>query len=143
MKTLRIELLALAVLLSLPVAGAAAEPFKVVANTAVREASVSRDALSRMFLKKTTRWSGGHEIRPVQPRSDALRAAFADRVHDMSLGALRSYWTQMIFSGRDVPPVEKGTDEQVIAYVREHPGAIGYVSSGADTGGVKLLELRP
>lgn len=139
----RALLLALLAAVALPRASAAAERYKVVAHPSVSQTSLSRDELSRVFLKKTTRWPGGQEIRPVEPRAGLpVRDAFVSDVHDMSAGALRSYWTQMIFSGRDVPPVEKGTDEQVVAYVREHPGAIGYVSHGADAAGVKVVDVR-
>lgn len=145
MKTFRTQalLLALAAAVALPRATAAGEKYKVIANPSVAQASLSRDELSRVFLKKTTRWPGGQEIRPVEPRAGAaVRDAFVSDVHQLSAGALRSYWTQMIFSGRDVPPVEKGTDEQIVAYVREHPGAIGYVSHGADAPGLKVLDVR-
>lgn len=145
MSTSRARALAVALALAAgPGPAAADEPFRVIANPAVARSTVSRDELSRVFLKKTTRWPDGAEIHPVEPRADApARAAFLDRVHRMSADALRGYWTQMIFSGRDVPPVEKGTDEQIVAYVREHAGALGYVSPGAATTGVKVLEVRP
>jgi ABC-type phosphate transport system substrate-binding protein len=131
----------LAALLLAPGAPRAREGFKVVAHPSVKETTLTREALSRIFLKKTTRWDAGDEIRPVEQAT--LRSSFADQVHAMSGGALRSYWTQMIFSGRDVPPVERGTDEQILAYVREHRGSIGYVSAEADLSGVKVLEVKP
>lgn len=144
MTTVRLRAVALAAVLALPLAAAAGEPFKVIANASVPRATLTREELARAFLRKTTRWPDGSEIRPAEPRGDAAaRAAFGERVLGMSRGALRSYWTQMIFSGRDVPPVEKASDEQVVAYVREHPGALGYVSADADTSGVKVLPLRP
>ena len=45
-----------------------------------------------------------------------------------SVAAVRSYWQQRIFSGRDVPPPEVDTENQVIKYVAGDPGALGYVS---------------
>ena len=37
---------------------------------------------------------------------------------------------------------ELASDEAVLAYVREHRGAVGYVSASAETSSVKVLELR-
>jgi ABC-type phosphate transport system substrate-binding protein len=57
---------------------------------------------------------------------------------------VKSYWQQQIFSGRDVPPPEKQTENDVVAFVRSNPGAIGYVSKGVDIGrGVKALSVAP
>jgi hypothetical protein len=59
-----------------------------------------------------------------------------------SPAAVRNYWQQRIFTGRGVPPPELATDDAVLAYVREHRGAVGYGSTSAETGSVKVLELR-
>lgn len=143
MRPLALHALALALAAALPAAATPAEPFKVIVNAGAPTASVTREELARAFLRKTTRWPDGTEILPVEPRGDApARAAFLDQVLRMSRGALRGYWTQMVFSGRDVPPLEKGTDPQIVAYVREHRGALGYVSADADTAGVKVIPVR-
>ena len=49
---------------------------------------------------------------------------------------------QAIFSGRGVPPPELDSDEAVIRFVLKYPGAIGYVSAGADIGAAKPLHVR-
>ena len=59
-----------------------------------------------------------------------------------SLEAVRTYWQQMIFSGRELPPPELRSDEEVVGYVLRRPGAIGDVSAGADLHGAKVLTLR-
>lgn len=122
---------------------AAAEDFKVVVHPDNPAAEVEREALSRLFLKKTLRWPDGVAVQPVEPAATALRAAFCEQVHRKSLNAVKSYWTQLIFSGRDVPPLERTGDAEVLAYVRATRGALGYVSAAADTAGVKVLPFRP
>jgi ABC-type phosphate transport system substrate-binding protein len=46
-----------------------------------------------------------------------------------------------VFSGKDVPPPEKGTDADVVAFVKSNPGAIGYVAAGS-ADGVKVVSLK-
>jgi hypothetical protein len=58
------------------------------------------------------------------------------------VAAVRSYWQQIIFTGRGVPPVEFGNDSAVLSYVRSHRGAVGYVSAGTHIDGVSVLEVR-
>lgn len=135
--------LALAALLLATALPAAAEDFKVVVHPDNPAAELTGPELSRLFLKKTLRWPERRPVQPVEPASTRLREQFARAIHQKSLNAVKSYWNQVIFSGQDVPPLEKPDDAAVVAFVRSDPGAIGYVSAGADTAGVKVLVVRP
>ncbi len=133
-----------AALLLAPAAALAGGGFKLIVNADQKAVRLSRDEVSRIFLKKLTRWDGGAEIRVVQPKTDSpVRQAFDPAVHKMAPAAVRAYWAQMVFSGRDVPPLERTNDEAIVAFVRDNPGAIGLVSEGASLGGgVRVVELR-
>jgi ABC-type phosphate transport system substrate-binding protein len=134
----------LALLLALAASPARAEEgFKVVVNAENPATEVSTRELSRYFLKKTIRWRDGVEVRPVEPATPLLRERFAEQIHEKSLNAVKAYWNQLIFAGRDVPPLERTGDAEVLAYVRATRGAVGYVSPGADTAGVKILAVKP
>jgi ABC-type phosphate transport system substrate-binding protein len=117
--------------------------FRLVVHPSNQQRSAERAFLADAFLKKTSRWEGGETIRPVDLRPAAApRRVFTERVLKRSVGAVRSYWQQRIFSGRDVPPPELESDDDVIAFVAKHPGAIGYVSGASKLRGVKELALR-
>jgi ABC-type phosphate transport system substrate-binding protein len=132
-----------AALAALPgAAPAVADDFKVVVHPDNPASELDREALSRLFLKKSLRWPDGVAVEPVEPSALRLREAFAGQIHRKRLGAVRSYWTQVIFSGRDVPPLERAGDAEVLAYVRATRGAVGYVSASADAAGVKVLTVR-
>ncbi len=140
MRTTKTMLVLLALFLA--PAGLAEEGFKVIVNSSNGASSVTRSQLSRYFLKKTTTWSNGQQVAPVQPADERVRSAFSRDVHGKSLGALTSYWNQVVFSGRDVPPLEKRTEEAVVEYVRSTPGAIGFVSPETATSGVKVVSVK-
>src|SRR6185369_16960991 len=92
------------------------------------------------FLKSATHWSDGEAIRAVdQKPSSPTRTSFSSGVLRRSIAAVRSYWQQRIFSGRDVPPPELDSDEAVVTYVLEHRGAVGYVSGAAKVRGAKVV----
>ena len=141
MKITKLSVLLVAVALAVP---ASAEGFKLIVNADQKTQRLSKDEVSRIFLKKVTRWDSGTEIRVVQPKVDSVvRHSFDPAVHKLPPAAVRAYWAQMVFSGRDVPPVEKANDEAIIDFVRDNPGAIGVVSEGASLGGgVKVLEVK-
>ena len=121
---------------------AAQQGYVVIVNDANSVSSVNATDLSRMFMKKVNRWESGLDVVPVdQPESAAAREAFSAQVHGKSVSAVHAFWQQQIFSGRAVPPAEKASDEQVIAFVRSTPGAVGYVSAGASLSGVKRVQV--
>jgi ABC-type phosphate transport system substrate-binding protein len=138
-----LRLLLIAALTALPAgpAPAAEQPFLVVAHPAVTVAGLPRNQLSRLFLKKSTHWPDGSTALPVEPLDPKLRRAFAEQVHERSAASVAAYWNALIFSGRELPPLEKATDADVVAFVRATPGAVGYVSTGADVAGLKLLAV--
>jgi len=129
----------------LPAAEAQPGGIKVIVNATNAETSLTPQEVSQYFLKRTTRWRGNGPIVPVDlPVASAVRERFSRDVLRRSASAVDSYWTKQIFSGSGLPPLTLRTEHEVIAYVREHPGAIAYVS--ADTGlgeGVKALEIEP
>jgi ABC-type phosphate transport system substrate-binding protein len=117
--------------------------FKVVAHPAVPVDSLSRSDVSRVFLKKQIRWSSGASAVPVDQAADSsVRGAFSKAIHQKPTAAIVAYWQKQVFSGRDVPPATRGSDSEVLAFVKATPGAIGYVSPGASTAGVKVIEIR-
>ena len=123
-------------------AGESAE-FRVIVHPSNPLRSADRGLLADAFLKKLTRWSNGEPIRPVDLHADnRARRRFSEAILKRSVGAVRGYWQQRIFSGRDVPPTELESDESVIAFVAKYEGAIGYVSAGAKLVGVRELSIE-
>lgn len=105
--------------------------------------AVERKFLADVFLKKVTRWGHLETIRPVDQKPDApVRASFTVAVMRRSVEAVKTYWQQAIFSGRDIPPPELDSDEDVVRYVLRTPGAVGYVSGTADLRGARALAVR-
>ncbi len=123
-------------------APALAEEFKVIVHASNTVTSLSRDDAAMLFLKKVTHWGSGKLVQVVEPAPGPVRDAFYRNVAGKSPAAVKAYWNQLIFSGREVPPVSKTSDEDVVAFVRSNPGALGYVSPGADLHGVKAVELK-
>jgi ABC-type phosphate transport system substrate-binding protein len=119
------------------------QPFVVIVHPDNPLAATNRKLLSDAFLKKVTRWGNGELIRPVdQAPETGVRRKFSEDVLNRSVAAVRSYWQQIIFSGRDVPPPELPGDAEVVRYVVGHSGAVGYVSGSANTEGTKILPVR-
>ena len=138
-----VALLAVFVMLAPRTAAAQSATYKVIVNRENPVSSLSRDELSRLFLKKVTTWSNAKPVSVVEQKPTApVREVFTKTVHGRQLGYITSYWQQMIFSGRATPPPEKSSDAEVSAYVAGNPSAIGYVDANTPLpAGVKVLNV--
>jgi ABC-type phosphate transport system substrate-binding protein len=117
--------------------------FKVVANVSVPTRTLSRDSTAQLFTRKNVKWPDGSRVVPVDlPVGSKTRESFSQAVHGKGSAVVDAYWQKQLFSGRDLPPLTKGSDAEMVSYVRATAGAIGYVSPEADASGVKVIELE-
>lgn len=129
-----------ATLLTEPATGPDA-PAKVIVNATNPVTSLTRERVSKMFLKKQPRWDDGRAVRPVEPADRRLQEAFAQAFHGKSRKAVDQYWRELIFSGRETPPEEKAKEAAVVAAVAEDPAAIGYVEQAPTDPNVKVVPV--
>ena len=106
--------------------------------------SLDKDALSRIFLRKTLLWANRETIQPVNlSAAHPLRRLFSQRVSGLEPEDLDDYWNGQYFHGV-FPPYAVASEEAAIRYVSESAAAIGYVSPCAVDARVKaLLYLTP
>jgi ABC-type phosphate transport system substrate-binding protein len=136
--------LACCLFLCIAAAASAAEPgFLVIVNVTNPLSSLPSKLAESLFLKRTKTWSAGEPAKPVDlPVISAAREAFSRAVHGKSANAVEEFWQRQIFSGRDVPPPRKASEEEVIDYVARYPGAIGYVTASTHLRpGVKVIPI--
>jgi ABC-type phosphate transport system substrate-binding protein len=117
--------------------------FQVIVNSNNPVKKLKASTVSDMFLKKVTTWPQGGTVQPVDlPATNHTRISFSEAIHGRSVASIKSYWQQLIFSGRDVPPPEKADEDEVIEFVAANPNAIGYISTSYGIGGpVKQIKI--
>jgi len=129
----RLSLLTLT--LSLLAGGVAAgAEVKLIAHPSIGGTQIKREVLSAVFLRQTSRWGNGVQIMPVDQSSQSpVRAAFSTSLLSQPVAAVQNYWARQISLGRLTPPPVKPSDEEVLAFVKSTPGAIGYVAADTPT----------
>jgi len=121
----------------------AQDAVKVIVNSSNPIAEMSAADVSNLFLKKIKKFPGGDAASPIDhAKGSAVRAAFAKAIHGRSVSAVDTYWQQQIFGGGESPPPIKNSDDEIVAFVKATPGGVGYVSSGASVGGVKVVTVK-
>lgn len=123
-----------------------AEPaFVVIVHVSNPQTKFTQAELSKLFLKKLKIWPQTNiPVLPVdQLETAVVRAQFSEQILDKKVSALKAYWQKEIFSGRSVPPPEKETDADVLKYVADNAGAIGYIASSVevDTARVTIVHI--
>jgi hypothetical protein len=121
---------------------ARAADLKVIANSGVAASSISVDDLKGVFLATRTALSDGSRVEPVLAKGGATHEAFLKEYLGKTDAALQTYYRSLVFTGKASMPKTLASDADVVAYVAKTKGAIGYVSAGASTAGVKTLEVH-
>ena len=137
---------ALLVLLALAVAGRveAQSTFVVVVHESNPMTSITRDELSKVFLKKITVWRNKQPV-VVGDQADKspVRLQFTRSIHRREITSVQSYWQQQIFAVLAVPQQVRASDSEVLAFVAGNPSAVGYVSTATSLpAGVKALTVQ-
>jgi len=115
---------------------------KVIANASVGASSVSADELKGVFLATKTSLSDGSHVEPVLEKDGPTHEAFLKAFVGKTDSALATYYRSLVFTGKASMPKTTASDADMVAYVAKTKGAIGYVSVGAATAGVKTLEVK-
>ncbi len=127
----------------LPFSGAAfAEEIVVIANKDVLLTSIQGDVLSNIFLAKKTQWDNGHKIKFVTLKSCDIQIYFIKTYLKKTPSQYQRYFRTLVFTGKGKSPRAFSTEAEVVNYVSKTGGAIGYVSSGAETGSVNILTVN-
>ena len=135
---------ALVIVALMTVASSERQRFAIIVHPSNPIESITKERVSRIFLKKEKVWGDGSTIDAVDQRAESrVRANFSEVVLGRTVAAVKSHWHKQIFTGRSVPLLELDSDDDVIEFVRKHEGAIGYVSFRASVGDLRILRLEP
>lgn len=105
---------------------------EVIAHPTV---SLSADEIRDVFLGEK-QFAGKLKLVPVD--NTAIQPEFLSAVLQTDAQKYSARWMKKTFREGLAPPARKGSDAEVVEFVRSTPGAVGYVSRPAV--GVKVLE---
>lgn len=142
MKKYVIILFGILILLSFGAELLYSQEFKIIVHADNSINKLERSKISDLFLKKTDSFPDGLKALPVDLSPDnPLREKFSQKIHNRGVKAVEAYWQQRIFSGQATPVPEKSTEEEIIDFVKNNPGAIGYISVSISSPGIKEIEV--
>jgi ABC-type phosphate transport system substrate-binding protein len=130
------------VLILVTVLAAQSSAIKVIAHSSVSVSQISLEDLKGVFLETRTSLADGSHAEPVLLRSGDIHDAFVKRYMGKTVAGLDNYYRSLVFTGKGAMPKVLRSDAEVVAYVKNTRGAIGYVSIGSSSAGVKTLDVK-
>lgn len=117
----------------------------VVVNARSGVAVMTRSEVTNIFFGRHRKFFNGVEaqvadLQDVHPD----RARFYRALVGKELPDVNAYWSRALFAGRLQPPPQLRSSEEMLRWVAEHPGGIGYVDLlHADARVRVVFELKP
>ncbi|MDH5601419.1 MAG: phosphate ABC transporter substrate-binding protein [Gammaproteobacteria bacterium] len=116
----------------------------VITHPGVKEIGLSKNKLAQIYLGKIKNYSNGKTIQPVDlPKGNPAQKKFYKSVVQKSDAAVKRYWSKLKFTGKGKPPKELGSAREVIQWVANTEGAIGYIDGKYLNKSVKVVLILP
>ncbi len=123
---------------------AGAQEVKIVAHPDVPRYALSQDEIQQIFLGRNTQWDENKEkIHFITLEGGDVHEQFVRRFVGKTSSQYGNYWRKMVFTGKGRAPKSLKDPEDVVAYVANTRGAIGYVPSETDTKDVGIISVTP
>ncbi len=117
----------------------------VIANLSVADDNLSRQQLRAVFSLSKQYWRDRQLIKvAVRASDDPSHVHFSRKTLGIFPYQLQRNWDRLTFSGMAMPPRQVGSDQEMLRYIENQPGAIGYISDPqllSHRSGVKLVEI--
>ena len=126
--------------LSLPGIVAAADVI-LIGNRSVPESQLSPREIKKIYLGKKNLWSNDLKVVYVMLANAAVSKKFLKIYVKKNPDMFDKYWKKKMFTGSGNPPLVFDKEKDLVKYVSETKGAVGYVSSGFYSDSVKILAV--
>ncbi|QTA91099.1 cobaltochelatase CobT-related protein [Desulfonema magnum] len=130
----------LVILLSGTMAGAG--EVLVIANISVTADTLDRAAVSAIYLGDRTRWDSGGKIRVVMLRGGPTHERFTKDIVGTTPAKLRRFWKKIVFTGTGTPPKIFKKETDLVKFISNTEGAIGYIDASVSPVNVKVIAVR-
>lgn len=116
----------------------------VITHPGVKEIGLSKVKLAQIYLGKLKSYSNGQSIKMVDlPKGSSSRKKFYSKVIKKSNSEMSRYWSKLKYTGKGKPPKKLDSAREVIQWVANNEGAIGYVDGKYLNKSVKVVLILP
>ena len=102
-------------------------------------ASLEKGDIKKIFLGSKNTWDGEQVINFVVMKDNTVHEEFVKKYTQKTESQFKRYWRKQVFTGKGISPKSFRTEAEVVQYVANTDGAIGYISSNTSADGVNRL----
>ena len=85
-----------------------------------------------IFQGERSFWSNGSSVILVLPANNLPVAnQIAKGVYGTNVAGMQKFWLALVFQGRGKPPILISSEEEIIRFVSQNPGAVALISATA------------
>ncbi len=129
------------VLLLTNMAPAIAGDILIIAHPDVQSDSLEFTTVADIYKDRKTKWDNGDTIRVVMLKKGATHDTFVRDIVGTTPAKLKKLWKKVVFTGAGTPPKILKKEADLIEFVAETEGAIGYIDSSTSHEGVKEISI--
>lgn len=121
--------------------GIGAQDHVVIVNKSLEVYKISVKELQKVFLGTRTIWPDGKKVTVVVLEKGEVHESFLKEVVKKKPVQFSLIWKKQIFTGKALSYKVMKNDKEVLAFVRETPGAVGYISQSSLNDTVRKLHV--
>lgn len=88
--------------------------------------------VKNIFRGERSFWQNGSSVVLVLPASNLPVAVdIAKQVYGSDVAGMQKFWLALVFQGRGKPPIFISSEEEIIRFISQNPGAVALISATA------------
>jgi ABC-type phosphate transport system substrate-binding protein len=119
-----------------------AEDVIVICNEYVVVDTLNRNDVKKIYLGRKTRWDGGEKITFAALKGGQAHELFLKLYVGKTPFQFANHWKKKAFTGKGKVPKSFSTPEELIEYIDQTHGAIGYIPSSAYQNQIKSITIK-
>lgn len=127
-------------ILVLPVP-ALSDAITVITNNSISDTRITREELKEIYMARKTKWESGDRVVVAILKKGEAHDIFTKNIISVPPSKLIGIWKKVIFTGAGYPPKILKTEEDMIKFVSQTKGAVGYIKNSTPHTGVSRLSL--
>jgi ABC-type phosphate transport system substrate-binding protein len=120
---------------------ASADDLIVIGNRSVPVSTLTSREIKMVYLGKMKVWSNGLKVVCARLEDKKTSKRFLKHYVKKNPRMFKKFWKKQIFTGGGKPPKKFKREKDLVKYVSETKGAVGYISSQSYTDSVKMLSV--
>lgn len=96
--------------------------------------------IKKIYMGKSKKFANGDSAKVISlDPGNPLTLQFRTKVLNKTNSQFKSYWSKLVFTGKGKPAKEVATEAEIVNFVKNNPGGIGFVDEANVPADVKVV----